>query len=354
MATTDQKANYLYKQSLSVATTSDARKFYEEPYRTSRVVLPSEIWADESLIPVPAAVLADLAVDPSGTTQYFYKHALTPVTGTTNSFYHADLKNSIPFNYTADGTYNVKVYKADTVTVVPFGQGDWVIDNGSGVMTFFTTVPSGLPPVVSWYKYVGALGGVVTGGGLNSVNFVTNPGGNIDIIAGSNTLVTPDNLLKHITIDALTNTQEVSDIIGAVAVAGSGINLVYSSLLQTLTISATAGGSPGDILETSFVGSQGIIVPSAVTGFTFSPVSVRSFNATVSVSVSATTSLYETFTVTGINVDGAFQGLPYFAVGDNSGVFFSITSGGQINYISDTYAGFGGLVIKFRATVLSV
>ena len=354
MSTTDQKANYLYKQSLSVATTSDARKFYEEPYRTSRVVLPSEIWADESLIPVPAVVLADLAVDPSGTTQYYFKHALTPVTGTSNSFYHADLKNSIPFNYTPDGSYNVQVYRTDTTTPVAFGEGDWVIDNGSGVMTFFTTVPSGLPPVVSWYKYVGALGGVVTGGGLNSVNFVTNPGGNINIIAGTNTVVTPDNLLKEITIDATTNTQEVSDIIGAVAVAGSGINLVYSSLLQTLTVSATAGGSPGDITETSFIGSQGVIVPAPVTGFTFSTATVRSFNANVTVSVIATTSLFETFNLTGINVNGAFPGLPYFAVGDNSGVFFSVTSGGQINYVSDTYPGFISITIKFRATVLSV
>ena len=91
-------------------------------------------------------------------------------------FHLEDLKNSVPLNFGVGGTYIYIITLQDPVNpgqpfmpdgVTPqtlaFGQGDWFIDNGSGILQFYGGLPTGIsrdnPPLISYYKYVGKAGG---------------------------------------------------------------------------------------------------------------------------------------------------------------------------------------------------
>lgn len=118
-------------------------------------------------------------------------------------------------------------------------------------------------------------------------------------------------------------------------------------------IDSLAVSSSGDIFETSFNMVNNQAAAANVTGFLFNAATVRSFSALVSVEIDATADLYEQFTLEGINKGSSFN-MAVSSVGDDSGVVFSITSGGQIQYTSEDYVGFDSAKIKFRAIVTSV
>lgn len=149
-----QIANILFKKRQGKGSTLDSRQFFEEPYDGRSSVLPTQIWAQADLIPSTAPGGVDAAI--TGVVQRFINKTLTAVAGTTNAFYHADLVDAIPFNF-ADGTYNYSVSDSGG-TSIPFGSGDWVVDADAGTLTFYGTVPSNMPPKISFYKYVGTKG----------------------------------------------------------------------------------------------------------------------------------------------------------------------------------------------------
>lgn len=107
------------------------------------------------------------------------------------------------------------------------------------------------------------------------------------------------------------------------------------------------------IPESTFIGADNQASPADVTGLAFSNASIRSFTADIQVVVLATTNLYEKFTIHGIQRDADWV-INQESMADVSGVIFSITNAGQIQYISDSYPGFTSLTIKFRATTLGV
>lgn len=111
-------------------------------------------------------------------------------------------------------------------------------------------------------------------------------------------------------------------------------------------------GSAGDIEETSFATADNQASPANVTGFAFANAVVRSFKALVSVEIDATADLFESFELLGIQ-KGASWDLAVSAVGDDSGIAFSITNAGQVQYTSTAVAGFSSGAIKFRAIVTS-
>lgn len=80
--------------------------------------------------------------------------------------------------------------------------------------------------------------------------------------------------------------------------------------------------------------------------------SVRAFDALVAVEVDATSELYELFVLRGIQVDGGWV-LGSTSIGDDSGVDFSITSTGQIQYTSDNVLGYVSSACKYRATTIA-
>jgi hypothetical protein len=112
------------------------------------------------------------------------------------------------------------------------------------------------------------------------------------------------------------------------------------------------GSSTGDLDETSYalLESQ---AGTAVTGFSFSNLAVRSFNAHVSVAIDATGDLFEEYEIRGIQ-KGADWEISVESLGDDSLVEFDISAAGQITYNSSAYAGFVSGTVKFRATVTGV
>lgn len=146
----------------------------------------------------------------------------------------------------------------------------------------------------------------------------------------------------------------------------SGIKLVNDSATPGNTFyygtnaSGTKGfyaipavGSAGDIQETSFAMSNNVSSPANITGFAFANAVVRSFEAQVSVAISATSSKFEVFKLSGIQISSNWN-MSIVSTGDDSGVVFSITSAGAIQYTSANTSGFTAGKINFRAQTTSV
>lgn len=105
---------------------------------------------------------------------------------------------------------------------------------------------------------------------------------------------------------------------------------------------------PGDIPYSVASGANNQSSPADVTGLLFSNINTSSFVVEMTVDVVATTSANETFELKGINTSGGWS-LTSVSYGDVTNVAFSITGGGQVQYISPNYAGFISLTFKFRA-----
>jgi hypothetical protein len=163
----------------------------------------------------------------------------------------------------------------------------------------------------------------------------------------------------------ITATRNISvDITGTTALAATPAAadtfLVYDAsatalrkVTYTELLAGVATGSAGDIEETSFAVANNQVAAASITGFAFSNTTVRSFSALVSVEIDATLGLFETFELVGINKAGSFD-MAISAVGDESGVTLSITTGGQVRYTSANYSGFVSGLIRFRAITLSI
>lgn len=111
--------------------------------------------------------------------------------------------------------------------------------------------------------------------------------------------------------------------------------------------------TPSDINPSSFGAANNQLSPANVTGFSFNNSTTRAFDALVSVYINATTPRYETFKLQGIQRSGDWD-MNVIRVGDASGINFSITNSGQIQYVSSDYTGFVSATIRFRAIALSI
>jgi hypothetical protein len=120
-----------------------------------------------------------------------------------------------------------------------------------------------------------------------------------------------------------------------------------------VTTAVGASSHTGDIAHTSFAAANNIVAAASVTGLAFAAGSVRSFKVQISVSIDATTDLNEIFDLQGIQLAGGFV-MASSSVGDDSGVVFTVTSAGQVQYTSANSAGFVSNSVKFRATVTDV
>jgi hypothetical protein len=111
--------------------------------------------------------------------------------------------------------------------------------------------------------------------------------------------------------------------------------------------------STGDISETSYSITNSQTSAHNITGFAFDNATVRSFEAEVSVKIDADADLFEKLSISGIQKGSDWE-IAVRSLGDSSGVVFSITSAGQLQYTSLSYTGFVSGTIKFRAITTSV
>lgn len=127
----------------------------------------------------------------------------------------------------------------------------------------------------------------------------------------------------------------------AITTDGSG-NLSFTTII-----------SDGDIRETSFSAANNQTTSANVTGLAFNNAIVRSFDAHISVEIDATSNLYEIYNIRGVQKDAGWN-ITITSSGDDSGIDFTITSTGQVQYTSSNVGGFVSSSIKFRAITTSI
>lgn len=126
---------------------------------------------------------------------------------------------------------------------------------------------------------------------------------------------------------------------------GTFTNITKSSLV---TSNVNLGVS--SMFSGSFSASNNISSVANVTGLTFANASIRSFTATINVSivVSSGTSLYSVYNLTGTqNASGWSLYIETF--GDTVGIVFSITSSGQVQYTSTNISNFSSSTFRYSA-----
>ena len=111
----------------------------------------------------------------------------------------------------------------------------------------------------------------------------------------------------------------------------------------------------GDISrERIFYSSNNVQSASNITGFAFDNLVVRAFDAVVSVTISGTSgNKYAYYNLKGVQKATNWV-LNSSFVGDVTGVTFSISNTGQIQYTSTNTLDFSSAVVKFRALTTTV
>jgi hypothetical protein len=162
----DQVAKLLYKRYHGVSDVDTNRPYYAEKFRAlERMIDPNvSIWSQSSSIPTtasayPAGVSTSIV---NGVITSYSEVTLLPVSGAPNAFYHVDLIDAIPFNFSTDWSYR-PIIKDNTGTITyKFTEADWNLDNAAGTLVFYKNMPAGisaaLPPKLSYHRYTGLKG----------------------------------------------------------------------------------------------------------------------------------------------------------------------------------------------------
>lgn len=308
---TTQQSTKLFKKLLGTTDTSSTKEFFNESILSKQYILPAQIWADAVSIPNTAPGGTDAQI--IGVVQRFIDKPLTQVnvsSGNPISFYHADLKDCIPFNY-GDGSYNY-VLKDSLNNIIAFGQGDWVVDTDAGVLMFYGSPTLNIPPKISFYKYVGTKGFPTGSTGTNTgdVTLATNSGlgftsGQTGLALGTPASVTGNSTN---TITTNTHTHTLSGITNSNFSGTAGItnaNLANSSItIGTTTINL--GGT-----STVLAGLTSINGTAEMTSFWATPTTPTLFAAGTAISIGAstgTTTVNNNLTVTGnLTVNGTLE-----------------------------------------------
>ena len=195
------KVDYLFKKNFNMPFTDKNSRFFQEKYyNTKPNVLASQIWNESDQIPSSAPTdLVNLTESDNGDDNNNIVNNFGGKTSSTNnkvkkyikiqlvsanvvndySFKSPDnethgntLKNVIPFNHDAYGSYFYKLYK-NNGDPISFDYGDWILDTDSGVLTFYnldetTGIDKNNPPKITFYRYIGSTGLAGGGGGSGS------------------------------------------------------------------------------------------------------------------------------------------------------------------------------------------
>lgn len=285
---------------------------------------------------------------------------------------------SISFNIGDKAVYNGTAFEKWDVTdevISVFGRtGAVVAQSGDYTASEVTNVPAGTIAATTVQGAIDELEGDVVAAQADIDNHISDatdahdasaissvPAGNLaatDVQAALNELQSDidTRALASALTDHINDASDAHDA-SAILVVPAG-NLTSTNVQAALEEIQTEldnfnPGSAGDISETSFSIANNQASAANVTGLAFAAAGVRGFEALATVEIDATLDLYETFTLIGINKAGSFD-MAVSAVGDESGIVFTITTAGQVQYTSASYAGFVSGAIKFRAITTTV
>lgn len=169
----------------------------------------------------------------------------------------------------------------------------------------------------------------------------TTTAGNISYTSGS--IVARDAVFTNVTYaNAILTNATINNF-------SFGTNVTVNNLLATnlnLGVSSMYSGS--------FVASNNVTSATNITGFSFSNANIRSFNASVSVSVvlSVGTSLYGMVNLNGTQNASGWS-LYTETLGDETGVTFTITNAGQVQYTSTNQSNWASTTFRFNAQQFS-
>lgn len=128
--------------------------------------------------------------------------------------------------------------------------------------------------------------------------------------------------------------------------ASIGKTLIVGSGLTVAGVSLTPNA--GDkITSVTFTGSNNVTLSTDIAGLTFDA-GVWGFDVYLAARLVASTNSYVNFHLRGVNKGSLWELIKGY-VGDDSGINFSITSGGQVQYTCGNYPGFVSLTFKWRA-----
>lgn len=164
--------------------------------------------------------------------------------------------------------------------------------------------------------------------------------------SGGNTLVgiNTTNPTSTLTINGDLNVSGNTTLSNCVFTNGTIANIITNNVNYGIA----------NIFSGSFIASNNESIPVNITGFTFNSSSIRSFTAKVTVSIvrSAGGNLYATFTLDGIQTDSGWVLYESYD-GDNTGIDFSITNLGVIQYTSTNLTFFTNSTFRYSVTQIT-
>lgn len=166
-------------------------------------------------------------------------------------------------------------------------------------------------------------------------------------ISAETSLRLKDSSTHYATLKAAASTTSYSlTLPPAVATFNSAV--LVSDTSGNITYANIPVGSAGDIAEQSFTAADNVASPANVTGFAFANATVRSFEALVSIVRNTT---FANYSLRGIQKGSAWEMSQDFT-GDVTGLTFSITTAGQVQYTSNATGSTA--TVKFRAITTTV
>jgi trimeric autotransporter adhesin len=137
----------------------------------------------------------------------------------------------------------------------------------------------------------------------------------------------------------------ISENISTTNISTNNINVLNLSTGNLMVNNLNLGIS--NMFSGSFIPNNNTVTLSNVDGLSFSNTDTRSFTVNLSVSIeSSGGNLYETFVLDGTQNNSQWS-LYTTSYGDNSGIVFSITNLGQIQYTSTNISGFTNSIFRF-------
>jgi len=193
-----EKLNYLFKKTLNKPSTNPSILDIQEPNMIAGNIVKSksivfqqnELYRDNISKTVPSELI-NVTLDDNGNNingsligkksndtliKKYVKIDLNYVYGSEEiinnklnsiAFYSNLLENTIPYNFDPQGSYLYTIYRPDGITEVSYGEGEWILDNESGVLTFYGDINENIsinkiiktnPPKITFYKYNGEKG----------------------------------------------------------------------------------------------------------------------------------------------------------------------------------------------------
>lgn len=125
-----------------------------------------------------------------------------------------------------------------------------------------------------------------------------------------------------------------------------------SSTISNLSVSNINLGNNASIFSGACIANNNVVSAIDVNGLNFTNVNIRSFTATINVTVIGGTSLYAIYNIIG-SQNASGWGIYSESLGDTTGIIFSITSSGQVQYTSTNVSNFTSSTFRYSVTQYS-